>query len=98
MDDRKHEALLLGPIAVLIEYRCKGVGSQLMREAIGKAKALGYKAIFLCGDPDYYNRFGFQEVVGCGITYGMDIPAKYVLVCELQSGWLKDKNGSVSIM
>jgi predicted N-acetyltransferase YhbS len=52
----------------------------------------------LCGDPDYYNRFGFKEVVGYGITYGMDIPAKYVLVCELEAGRLKDKSGSVSIM
>jgi putative acetyltransferase len=70
----------------------------LMREALSKAKTLGYKAVFLCGDPDYYSRFGFKPVVNYGITYGMDIPAKYVLVCELEAGWLKGKNGSVSIM
>jgi putative acetyltransferase len=98
MGDRKYEALLLGPVAVLLEHRCQGVGSQLMREALRKALTMGYKAVFLCGDPDYYNRFGFREVGDYGITYGMDVPAKYVLVCELESGWLKDKQGSVSIM
>ena len=69
-----------------------------MREALDKAKTLGYKAVFLCGDPDYYDRFGFKPVSGYGITYGMDIPAKYVLVCELEADWLNDKSGSVSIV
>ncbi len=92
------EALLLGPVAVLIEHRRKGIGAKLITEALNKAKKMGYKAVFLCGDPDYYNRFGFKPVVDFGISYDMDIPAKYVLACELREGWLKDTKGSISIM
>ena len=94
----KIEALLLGPVSVLLEHRNKGVGAGLIKEALKRAKDLGYGAVFLCGDPDYYNRFGFKPVAGYGITYGMDIPAKYVMGLELQEGWLKDKKGIIAIV
>ena len=94
----KIEALLLGPVSVLLEHRNKGIGAGLINEALKRAKALGHGAVFLCGDPAYYNRFGFKSVVDFGITYGMDIPAKYVMGLELRKDWLKDKKGSVSIV
>lgn len=92
------EALLLSPIAVLAGYRRNGVGGALITESLSKAKAAGYKAVFLCGDPDYYSRFGFFPVNNYSITYDMEIPGEFVLACELQSGWLRNIKGKISII
>ena len=92
------ECLLLGPVSVLLEYRNMGIGASLVNTALSTAKDLGYKAVFLCGDPDYYGRFGFISVSNYDIKPSMDIPVKYVLTCELQQGWLKGIKGAVNIV
>jgi predicted N-acetyltransferase YhbS len=53
-------ALLLGPLAVCPSQKSAGIGSELMRHAIGEAKRLGHGAILLVGDEPYYGRFGFS--------------------------------------
>ena len=76
----KIEALMLAPLAVLKEYRNKGLGAALVNTSLEKAKKSGYKAVFLCGDPDYYGRFGFKSVINWQLAYTMkNIEAKYVL-------------------
>ena len=94
----KEESLLLGPVAVLLGFRERGIGAALINEALARAKNLGFRAVFLCGDPAYYGRFGFKSVSDYDITYDMDIPAQYVLVCELQPDWLKRIKGKIAIM
>ncbi|MBB6253505.1 GNAT family N-acetyltransferase [Nitrospirillum iridis] len=58
--------LMLGPIAVAEDYRSAGLGGQLIRASLARAKALGYESVLLVGDAPYYNRFGFtrQPVLG----------------------------------
>jgi putative acetyltransferase len=97
-ENGKIEALLLGPLAVGIGDRRKGVGAKLVEAGLEKARALGYGAVFLVGDPAYYRRFGFKSVGDYRITYGMDIPPQYVMALELQADWLKDKTGEISIV
>ncbi len=41
-DDKKVEALLLGPICVVLERRNEGIGSLLMNESLRLAKVMGY--------------------------------------------------------
>jgi predicted N-acetyltransferase YhbS len=53
-------ALLLGPLAVCPSQKSAGIGSALMRHAIGEARRLGHRAILLVGDASYYGRFGFS--------------------------------------
>jgi predicted N-acetyltransferase YhbS len=53
--------LLLGPLAVDPSYRCRGVGSALMREALSQAAERGHGAVLLVGDEPYYGRFGFSR-------------------------------------
>ena len=67
-DDREIEVLTFGPISVLPEYKRMGVGSALMRHSILEAKKLKYRAIIICGHPDYYPRFGFNRASAFGIT------------------------------
>lgn len=93
--DGVFEALLLAPISVLLEYRDMGIGSMLIEDSFVKAKSLGYKAIFLCGDPAYYNRFGFKSTIAFGISNVNDIPQQYVLACELEPNALDKVKGTI---
>jgi putative acetyltransferase len=61
-------ALALGPVAVLPEYRRKGIASQLIREGIARSEAAGWAAIFVLGDPAFYRRFGFDVRKARGFT------------------------------
>lgn len=94
-DRNEFEGLLLAPVSVLIEHRNKGVGSALIKEGFRIAKELGYKAAFLCGDPEYYHRFGFRPTTSFGIKHIHNIPEQYVMVCELETGSLDNVTGSI---
>jgi putative acetyltransferase len=61
-------ALALGPVAVLPEYRRRGIASQLIREGIARSEAAGWAAIFVLGDPAFYRRFGFDVRKARGFT------------------------------
>ena len=50
----------LGPISVLPEYQRCGVGSRLMREALGVLREKGAAGCVLLGEPEFYSRFGFK--------------------------------------
>lgn len=50
----------LGPISVLPQHQRRGVGSQLMREALRLLRDRGACGCVVLGEPAYYGRFGFQ--------------------------------------
>jgi len=50
----------LGPISVLPQHRRRGIGSQLLRGALGLLRGRGASGCVVLGDPAYYRRFGFQ--------------------------------------
>lgn len=58
-DNKEFEVLCMGPLAVLPSYQKQGIGTLLIKHSIEQAKKLGYKAIIIFGDPNYYHRFGF---------------------------------------
>lgn len=93
--DYKFEALLLAPLAVLLEHRDQGVGSRLVNASMALAKDLGHSAVFLVGDPAYYHRFGFKPTAPYGIRPKSDIPEQYVMVHELVPDALNGVNGTV---
>lgn len=66
-------ALLLGPLAVAAECAGMGIGSLLVCHAIETAKKLGYGAIFLVGDFEFYQRFGFSN----RLTENLAMPGPY---------------------
>jgi predicted N-acetyltransferase YhbS len=53
-------ALLLGPLAVDLAARDRGIGTALMRRALEAAEWHGHQAVLLVGDEPYYRRFGFS--------------------------------------
>lgn len=54
----------LGPVSVLPEFQRRGIGGALVREGISRLKSLGARGCCLVGHPEYYKRFGFQNVPG----------------------------------
>ncbi len=54
----------LGPVSVLPEYQRRGIGRALIQEGISRLKDLGARGCCLVGHPEYYRRFGFQNIRG----------------------------------
>jgi putative acetyltransferase len=53
-------ALALAPLSVRPGKQRMGVGSWLVQEALSRAQASEWAAIFVLGSPNYYQRFGFS--------------------------------------
>lgn len=98
LEDEKLEALLLAPICVKMEKRSEKIGAKLIEKSFETAKGMGYTAVFLVGNPDYYCRFGFENVTKYGIRNDSKIPDEYVLGCELVKGTLQNKKGFIKII
>ena len=54
----------LGPVSVLPEYQRKGIGKALIEEGLSHLKDLNAKGCCLVGHPEYYKKFGFENVPG----------------------------------
>jgi putative acetyltransferase len=54
----------LGPVSVVPECQRRGIGSALLQEGIACLKDLGARGCCLVGHPEYYRRFGFQNIQG----------------------------------
>ena len=50
----------LGPVSVAPTLQGRGIGSQLVREALRQLRDAGGRGCVLVGEPAYYQRFGFR--------------------------------------
>ena len=73
----------VAPLSVLPGHQSNGIGSRLMEAVIERSRSVELDALFLLGDPAYYQRFGFQ-VTGVRSDY----PAEYFQAFELTPGCL----------
>ena len=93
----KFDALLLAPLSVRLDYRKRGVGSNIVTKSFELAKNLGYKAVFVVGDPAFYGRFGFESSALFGIKHVPAIPEQFIMVLELTAGALTGITGTVTL-
>lgn len=89
-------ALLLGPVAVAEDCRSRGLGGALVRRAIQAARKLGYGAIVLVGDPEYYNRFGFSGEKTGALWMPGPFERRRLLGRELKAGGLDGARGMIA--
>lgn len=54
----------LGPVSVLPEYQRKGIGKALINEGLSRLKDLKARGCCLVGHPEYYRKFGFENIPG----------------------------------
>jgi putative acetyltransferase len=69
--DAPFPALALAPVSVIPAKQRSGIGSALIKRAVSRARREGWVAIFVLGDPGYYERFGFnrEDAAGFASTY-----------------------------
>lgn len=99
-ENGKFDALLLAPVSVLLEYRNQGIDSKLIRSSMDVATNMGFQAVFLAGDPAYYQRFGFIPIHKYSIAASVEVPPElldHIMVRELVPGALDDVSGVVEL-
>ena len=61
INDWNEEAVVLGPIAINPKYQNQGYGFRLIKHTLRLAKNKNIPYVFVIGDENYYNRFGFES-------------------------------------
>lgn len=92
-ENKEHEVLCVGPIAILPEFQNKGIGTKLLDFSISVAGKLGYTGMILFGNPDYYHRFGFRNAQEFGITTKEGLNFEPFMVLVLQENGMEEING-----
>lgn len=92
-DGQEHEVLSLGPVSVWPECQRKGIGGQLIDHTKKLACDIGFRAVFLYGDPAYYSRQGFIPAERLGIRTADNMYAVAHQVCELHEKALSQIRG-----
>lgn len=89
----EREVLCFGPLSAAPAFQGQGIGGRLVEHTMALARELGYAAVLILGDPDYYSRFGFvpAEQFGIGTSRGVYIVS--LQAYELQPGALADCAG-----
>jgi putative acetyltransferase len=86
-------ALGLAPVAVRVGRRRQGIADRLIRVGIDLARAGGWQALFVLGEPDYYGRFGFSA--SAAARYDCVYAGPYLMALPLGPD-LPAPNGAVS--
>lgn len=94
-DENIIQSLSLAPMAVIPEMQGKGIGGQLVRYGLTKAKELGYKSVIVLGHKDYYPRFGFVSTQKWQIKPPFNVPANTFMGLELDENSLSNAAGTV---
>ena len=61
-------ALGLGPVATSTPHRRAGTASALIRWGLARAESENWRAVFVLGDPAFYQRFGFDAALARGFV------------------------------
>ena len=73
----------LGPLSVLPEYQRQGIGTALIQEALSRLKDISAVGCCVVGHPDYYRKFGFENVPGLTIE---GVPAEVFFAFAFNGG------------
>ena len=89
--------LTFGPISIAPEHKRKGYGLALLRYALERARALGYGAVCMEGNIDFYGKAGFVLASSLNIHYHAEpreSEVPYFLAIELAPGYLDGIEGT----
>ncbi len=99
-DGRKIPTLTLGPICISPKYTRRGYGKILLDFAFDKAHELGYGAVMLEGNIDFYEKCGCTEASRYNIRYHgipKDEDTPYFLCRVLRSGYFDNITGEYAV-
>jgi len=83
----------LGPMSVLPEHQCRGIGSKLVVAGLELCRSRGQPAVVVLGHPEFYPRFGFVPSRQYAITCEYAVPPEVFMIKELRQGALAGQTG-----
>ena len=92
------ELLMLDPVAVKTELQRQHISKELIEYGLQKAKDLGYKAVFVEGNPNNYRARGFKTSADYGVFASENIHLPRIeclMIQELVPGALEHIKGIV---
>ncbi len=81
--------LALALMAVVPSQSHRGIGSDLVQAAIEQAKKLSHSAIVVVGQPEFYQRLGFEQASKWSLETNLSVSNDLVTAIELQPDALK---------
>ena len=74
----------LGPMSVTPDLQKTGIGTELIRQGLGRLRSDGVQKVFVLGHTSYYPKFGFSvdETAGFSAPWG----GPYFMAIRLNSG------------
>lgn len=93
--DIGNSSLALAPLAVDPILQRQGIGGQLIRYGLKKAKELGHSSVIVLGHEHYYPKFGFEPADKWNIISPFKVPANVFMGIELKENGLKNVHGIV---
>jgi putative acetyltransferase len=78
-------AVGLGPVGVVPGFQGGGIGGGLIEAALGIARATGEEVVFVLGEPDYYERFGFSAEAAA--PFASPYAGPYFMALALRPGF-----------
>ncbi len=85
--------LALAPVSVTPSRQNQGTGTRLIEQGLAQAKRDGWRAVFVLGEPAYYERFGFSTAAAD--KFETAYPRAYFMALELAPGALANRSGAV---
>lgn len=95
-DERDIPIVTIGPICIIPELKRRGYGKVLLDYSLDKAAKMGFGAVCIEGNIDFYGKSGFTYAGEFGIRYhGLpeDEDASFFLCKELTPGYLDGITG-----
>ena len=93
-DGRRVPIMTFGPIGIAPAYKRQGYGKHLLDYSMEKAKELGAGALAITGNILFYGKSGFVPAKTKGVRYADDPEADYLLIRELEPGFLNGISGT----
>jgi putative acetyltransferase len=87
-------ALGLGPVGVVPDHQRSGIGAALIRAGLARAKEQDWEGVFVLGDTDYYERFGFRLDLAAG--FSCRYAGEHFMALALNGDTLPQSNGEVA--
>jgi putative acetyltransferase len=85
----EQDILALAPMSVVPSQSHRGIGKALLDEALLRARNLGFPAVVVVGQPEYYARFGFLPGARWQLQCTPPVAAEVLTAMELVEGGLR---------
>jgi predicted N-acetyltransferase YhbS len=88
------ETLTFGPVSVKPELHSQGLGTEIIRHSLERAREMGFGAVIIMGHPKYYPRFGFRPASDFNLTMPDGSTIDPFMALELKDGYLGTEGGT----